>query len=178
MSHKNRSQQLSCNFFSCRWILLLQRILDHATLQPCRSLDHLQKDNKDRQGPGERNQILQNNYDEPLISNFRPVHWTVFRISTEKSWSLPIIRSTFVHFLKIKIAQKHNPFWEKNACCSSTQLHVPLYWHLVCNQISPLFAQLVATISKEKISFLASQNALEVIVSVPHWVTDSKDRVD
>ena len=52
----------------------LQRILDHAIIvQPCRSLDHLQKDNKDRQGPGERNQILQNNYDEPLISNFRPV---------------------------------------------------------------------------------------------------------
>ena len=118
LSHKNRSQELrtpknyheshsprlqTCKIwiFSFGWILLLQRILDHAIIvQPCRSLDHLQKDNKDRQGPGERNQILPNNYDEPLISNFRPVHWTVFRISTEKSWSLPIIRSTFVHFWK------------------------------------------------------------------------------
>ena len=94
LSHKNRSQQLSCNFFSCRWILLLQRILDHATLQPCRSLDHLQKDNKNLQGPGQRNQNqtinnhicwiievfqldefrnLQNNYNETMNFNFRPL---------------------------------------------------------------------------------------------------------
>ena len=134
LSHKNRSQQLSCNFFSCRWILLLQRILDDATLQPCRSLDHLQKDNKNLQGPGQRtqNETL-NNYQS--LKSFSWMSFEIYKTTIMRQWTstsdlfristgekLIITNSftqacvsigsvNFVHLLKIEITQKHTIVW-------------------------------------------------------------------
>ena len=121
-------------FFSCRWILLLQRILDHATLQPCRSLDHLQKDNKNLQGPGQRtqNETL-NNYQS--LKSFSWMSFEIYKTTITRQWTstsdlfristgekLIITNSftqacvsigsvNFVHLLKIEITQKHTIVW-------------------------------------------------------------------
>ena len=135
LSHKNRSEQLSCKFLIFFWwILLLQRIVDHATLQPCRSLDHLQKDNKNLQGPGQRtqNETL-NNYQS--LKSFSWMSFEIYKTTITRQWTstsdrfristgeqliitnsstqacVSIGSGNFFLLLKIEIAQKHTIVW-------------------------------------------------------------------